>query len=230
MLFWIVKHAAKVLAYLFLLSILLVVLFRFVAPPITALQIIRGMEQKDAQASITHKQQWVPLAEIAAPMKWAVMASEDQKFATHYGFDFEAIADAREHNARSKRKRGGSTLSQQLAKNIFLWPGRSYVRKGLEAYFTLLIELIWSKDRILEVYLNEVEMGRGIYGVEAASQAYFGRSTSKLTRRQAALIAAALPNPRVFNPGRPGDFLNRRSEWIVRQMGYFESGEHLTNK
>jgi monofunctional biosynthetic peptidoglycan transglycosylase len=153
------------------------------------------------------------------------MASEDQKFYEHNGFDWEAIKKAYEYNAKKKRKRpikGASTISQQTAKNVFLWPGRSWVRKGFEVYFTFLIELFWSKERIMEVYLNVIEMGDGVYGAEAASQTYFKKPASKLTKDNAAAIAAILPNPRKYSASKPGPYIQQRKEWIKRNMGYVE--------
>ena len=157
--------------------------------------------------------------EISPNMVRAVVASEDNLFLTHHGFSFNDISKALEHNMKGLRIRGGSTISQQTAKNVFLFPQRSYIRKGLEAYFTVLIELIWSKERIMEVYLNSIEMGDGVYGVEAASQEYFGVHASQLSKSQAALIAACLPNPRRFNAGNPTGYIQRRKSKIVSLMG-----------
>ena len=151
-------------------------------------------------------------------MPIAVMASEDQRFLEHHGFDLDAIEKAAKHNKTSARKHGASTISQQTAKNVFLWPGRSWLRKGLEAYFTMLIELMWSKERIMEVYLNSIEMGNGIYGVEAVAKEHFGCSASELTRANCALIAATLPNPRKFSSKSPSDYIVRRKAAIMKQM------------
>ena len=155
-------------------------------------------------------------------MPLAVLCSEDQLFMEHNGFDMKAIEKALEYNDKKKGKklRGGSTISQQTAKNVFLWQGRSWLRKGLEAYFTLLIEVMWSKERIMEVYLNVIEMGDGIYGTEAAAQEYFQKSAAKLTASQAALIAAVLPNPRKWSPANPTGYIKKKQQWILRQMGY----------
>lgn len=148
----------------------------------------------------------------------AVVASEDNLFMKHHGFSFKSMQKAWEHNKKGKRIRGGSTISQQTAKNVFLWPQRSYLRKGLEAYFTVLIELIWSKERIMEVYLNVIEMGPGIYGVQAAAKEHFGKDASKLSKGQAALIAGCLPNPRRFIAGNPSPYIQRRKGQIMSLM------------
>ena len=150
------------------------------------------------------------------------MASEDQLFMKHHGFDFKAINQAWQERQSGKRKRGGSTISQQTAKNVFLWPQSSWVRKGLEAYFTALIELLWGKERIMEVYLNSIEMGDGIYGAEAVSQLHFGCPAKDLTRANSALIAATLPNPRRFSSLHPSSYMLRRQTWVLRQMHYVE--------
>jgi monofunctional biosynthetic peptidoglycan transglycosylase len=164
---------------------------------------------------------WVANEKISNKLELAVVCSEDQNFLNHHGFDFTAIKKAMKHNEKSKRVRGASTISQQTAKNVFLWQGRSWIRKGFEVYFTFLIETFWSKERILEVYLNVIEMGDGIYGAEAASQAYFNKPASKLNSSQAALIAAVLPNPIKYSAKKPGPFIHRRQQWIIRQMNYW---------
>ena len=157
---------------------------------------------------------------MSPSMPVAVMASEDQRFLQHHGFDYEAIEKAAMHNMESKRMRGGSTISQQTAKNVFLWPGRSWVRKGLEAYFTVLIEFVWSKQRIMEVYLNSIEMGDGIYGVEAVAKEHFGCKASELTRSDCALIAATLPNPRKFSSKNPSNYMVKRKVKIMKEMRF----------
>lgn len=164
------------------------------------------------------KHDWVSWDEIAPAAKIAVIAAEDQKFPDHFGFDLEAIEKAREHNQWTRRKRGASTISQQTAKNLFLWPGRSMVRKGVEAGYTVLLEAMWPKRRILEVYLNIAEFGEGVYGVEAASQTYFHKPASKLTYYEAALLAAVLPNPRRFKVGAPSGYVQSRAADINGQM------------
>ena len=153
-----------------------------------------------------------------------VMASEDQRFLLHHGFDYDAIEKAAKRNMQGgKRKLGASTITQQTAKNVFLWPGRSWVRKGFEAYFTALIELIWSKQRIMEVYLNSIEMGDGIYGVDAVAEYHFGKRASELSRSECALIAATLPNPRVYSSKSPGSYMRKRQTKIEHEMKFIPS-------
>jgi monofunctional biosynthetic peptidoglycan transglycosylase len=161
---------------------------------------------------------WVPLEEIAQPLVLAVIASEDNRFPAHGGFDFEQIKMARSEAAAGRRVRGASTISQQTAKNVFLWPGRSWLRKGLEAYFTLLIEWIWGKERIMEVYLNSIETGDGVYGAEAVAREHFGKQAFELSQAEAALIAATLPNPRRFNSANPSSYMLRRQLQILSLM------------
>ena len=185
---------------------------------ITPLMITRSIENDD---EMQHK--WVPIEEISENMALAVVSSEDNLFMSHSGFDFDQIQKAIEEAEKTGRQRGASTISQQTAKNVFLWNGRSWVRKGLEAYFTVLIELIWSKERIMEVYLNSIEMGPGIYGAEAVAQAHFGKSASKLTRREAALIAATLPNPLKYSSKNPSKYIRKRQRQITRLMGLVEN-------
>lgn len=204
-------------------TILAVVLFRFVPVYFTPLMIIRCMEQvKDGKTMRLHHH-WVPLEEISPHMPVAVMASEDQRFLLHHGFDYKAIEKAAIHNMDSKRKRGASTISQQTAKNVFLWPGRSWIRKGFEVYFTALIELMWSKQRIMEVYLNSIEMGDGIYGVEAVAQDHFNKHASELFRSECALIAATLPNPRRYSSKNPSAYMRKRRNQIEQQMRFIPS-------
>lgn len=193
-------------------SVLWVLLLRFVPPPVTWAMATQANEQGGLQRT------WVPLSKITSDMPLAVIAAEDQKFFDHFGFDVEAMEQAMSHNDRSKRVRGASTLSQQTAKNVFLWPGRTFLRKGLEAWFTVLMETFWSKDRILELYLNVAETGKGRFGVEATAQHCFKRSSLRITRAQAALIAAVLPSPRRWNACAPSAFVQTRQSWILRQM------------
>jgi monofunctional glycosyltransferase len=216
---WIWRLIWKSALYFFLLSIGFTILYRFVPVPITPLMVIRLFEQAfDENKEVRLKKDWVPFSEISKNAPQAVYASEDQKFLDHKGFDFEAMEKAWENNKKGKRVKGASTITQQTVKNVFLWPGRSYLRKGLEAYFTVLVELIWSKERIMEVYLNVIEMGDGIYGIEAASQTYYKKPAAKLNRNQAAMIAAVLPNPRRWNPTKPTPYIIGRQAWILRQM------------
>lgn len=203
------KFTVRAVLGFFAFTILWVCLYRWVNPPITMLQIIEGREGDRA---------WCDIDELGAELPLAVMASEDQRFLKHNGFEWGAIERAIEHNKKSKKKRGASTISQQTAKNVFLWPARSWVRKGLEVYFTFLIETLWPKERIMEVYLNVIEMGPQTFGAHAASQRYFKKVPGKLSRREAALIAACLPQPRKSNPGKPSAYLSGRGEKIQKQM------------
>lgn len=195
-------------------SIAWVVLYRFVDPPITYLMLERYVEMEEGRMD----KEWKDLEEISPNMQLAVVAAEDQTYMDHWGFDVQAIEKALDHNEQGGRLRGGSTISQQTAKNVFLWPGRSWVRKGLEAWFTVLIELVWGKERILEVYLNVIELGNGIYGVEAAAQAYFNKPAADLSKSQAALVAAVLPNPRRYSVAKPTPYIRGRQKWIQTQM------------
>lgn len=229
--------SAIVVSFMFSLS--LVLLLRFTPPLITGVMIERYLETRFAQLSGTakkrsgdslrHEYDWVPLKRIAPVMGLAVVTAEDQQFSEHFGFDWEAIAKAFEHNQKTKRIRGGSTISQQTAKNVFLWTGRSWLRKGLETYFTLLIETLWPKERILEVYLNVIEFGTGIYGVEAASQHYFNKSATKLTAQEAALLAAVLPNPHKYRVDRPSAYVLQRQNWILVNMHRIGGPDYIRN-
>ena len=193
--------------------VMVTAIYRFVPPPITWLMVQRVTEGQGFD------RRWKPLDEISPRLVRAVIAAEDAKFCDHNGFDFDAIEKAYEANAKGKKLRGGSTISQQTAKNVFLWPGRSYVRKGLEAYFTVLIEVIWGKPRIMEVYLNSIEWGPGVYGAEAAAQKNFGVSAAKLTPAQAARLAAILPSPLKWKAATPGPYVKRRSGKIGKAAG-----------
>jgi monofunctional biosynthetic peptidoglycan transglycosylase len=216
------RFAWKSAMIFFILSILSVLLFRFVPVPFTPLMVIRIGEQVANGKSIKCTKDWVPIEKISKDMPLAVLCSEDQLFMEHDGFDMKAIEKALEYNDRKKGKRirGGSTISQQTAKNVFLWQGRSWIRKGFEAYFTLLIEWIWSKERIMEVYLNVIEMGDGVYGSQAAAKEYFQVDAANLSASQAALIAAVLPNPRKWSPAHPTAYIIKKQQWILRQMSY----------
>lgn len=209
----------KLLLSFLLISITWVVVYKFVPVPFTATMVINSIANLGSEDPVLWSKDWRPISEISSQYMRAVIASEDQKFNDHSGFDVEAIRKAYESNAKNSKKiKGGSTISQQTAKNAFLWQGRSWFRKGLEACFTVLIELIWSKERILEVYLNIAEMGNGIYGVEAASQKYFGKSAAKVTKSEAALVAAILPSPKRYSASKPGPYVRKRQQWIARQM------------
>jgi monofunctional biosynthetic peptidoglycan transglycosylase len=209
---------AKVLLWFFLVSLLWVVAYRFINPPITLLMVQRNWERKANDKPAKIEKKWVKFDGISDNMKRAAVSAEDQLFLKHIGFDIKAIEKAYRDNAKKKKVKGGSTISQQTAKNVFLWPGRSYIRKAFEAYFTLLIEVLWSKERILEVYLNVIEMGDGIYGAEAAAQAYYGKSCKNLTRSEAALIAACFPNPRRLTPKKPTSYIRHKQYLIMRNM------------
>lgn len=214
-----IKHFIKWVTILFFASTLLaVVALRFIPVYITPLMLMRLVEQAQNGKPLKMKHQWVSLDEMSPNLPVAVIASEDQLFLKHHGFDFNAIEKAAKSNAKGKRLRGGSTISQQTAKNVFLWQGRSWVRKGLEAYFTILIEHIWSKQRIMEVYLNSIEMGDGIYGVEAVAREHFGCPAVELQRADCALIAATLPNPRKFSSKAPSPYMLKRKVQIMNQM------------
>ncbi|MDE7408349.1 MAG: monofunctional biosynthetic peptidoglycan transglycosylase [Muribaculaceae bacterium] len=203
-------------------SVLSVAVYRFMPVYITPLMLIRAInpqgseQQKHAEQHWMHT--WVSYDNISDWMPRAVVASEDGRFYEHNGFDFKEIEKAIDESRSGKRHRGASTITQQTAKNVFLWPGHSWLRKGLEAYFTVLIEVMWPKERIMEVYLNSIEMGAGIYGAEAAAQHYFHTTASQLTRRQCALIAVSLPAPLKRNPARPSAYMNRRATAINRYM------------
>ena len=209
-----------VVVFFFASTILAVVAYRFVPVYFTPLMFIRAAEQIGNGEEVKMHHTWVELDDMSKYMPVAVIASEDQRFMEHHGFDFDAIGKAVERNKTSKKKYGASTISQQTAKNVFLWPGRTWVRKGLEAYFTLLIEVMWSKERIVEVYLNSIEMGDGIYGVEAVAEHHFNTSAAQLKRDQCALIAATLPNPRKFNSANPSRYMYKRQRQIMTQMRY----------
>jgi monofunctional biosynthetic peptidoglycan transglycosylase len=171
--------------------------------------------------SMTLKHDWVSLDEISPKLQLAVVCSEDQNYLKHYGFDWGAIEKAMKSNDSGKKIRGGSTISQQTAKNVFLWQGRSYIRKGFEAYFTLLIETFWSKERIMEVYLNSIEMGNGIYGAEAAAQYWFKKSAAKLNKDESSAIAAILPNPLKYVANPPSAYISERKTWVKQQMSFW---------
>lgn len=201
-----------------LLSVALVVLLRFIRPPLTGLMVERRIASIWNKTAYSPQYAWVAFDTIPPEMGLAVIAAEDQKFPQHHGFDLEAIQKAVAFNEENTRTRGASTISQQAAKNLFLWSGRNWVRKGGEVYFTALMELLWGKRRILESYLNIVEFGDGIYGVEAASQRYFRKHASALTASDAALLAAVLPNPRRYSVTAPGPYVKERQQWILQQM------------
>ena len=220
------KVITKVLKWIvvafFASTILSVVALRFLPVYITPLMFIRCYEQVKEGKDLKLSHHWVPLEKISPSLPRAVMASEDAHFLEHHGFDYEAIEHAAKRNREhpEKRKLGASTISQQTAKNVFLWPGRSWVRKGFEVYFTTMIELMWSKQRIMEVYLNSIEMGDGIYGADAVAEEHFGKSALDLSKAQCALIAATLPNPRKFSSKHPSAYMLKRQARILLEMRY----------
>lgn len=206
-------------------TILSVIALRFIPVYFTPLMFIRMVEQVKEGRELKLSHHWVPLERMSPSMPVAVMGSEDANFLKHHGFDFKAIQSAVKRNREhpEKNKLGASTISQQTAKNVFLWPGRSWLRKGLEFYFTSLIELFWSKQRIMEVYLNSIEMGEGIYGVEAVAQEHFGIPAETMSREQCALVAATLPNPRRFSSKHPSAYMQKRQRQILLNMKYVKA-------
>lgn len=215
---WFLNKTIKAATWFFALSVLWVLVYKFINPPITFLMLQKGLERKFDDKPWKLDKTWKDFDELSYNLKKAALAGEDARFMSHFGFDLEAIEKAFEKNQKGKKIRGGSTITQQTAKNVFLWPGRSYIRKAFEAYFTILIELFWSKQRILEVYLNSIEMGDGIYGAEEASIVYFNKSAVNLTKGEAALIIAVLPNPIRWSAGKPTLFVYRRQALILRNM------------
>ncbi|MDM8349040.1 monofunctional biosynthetic peptidoglycan transglycosylase [Pseudomonas sp. sp1636] len=219
----------KLLLCLMAGSALLVLVLRWVPPPGTALMVERKVESWVDGQPINLQRNWRPWGELPDDLKIAVIAGEDQKFAEHWGFDVAAIRAALAHNLRGGSLRGASTLSQQVAKNLFLWSGRSWLRKGIEFWFTGLIELLWPKQRILEVYLNSAEWGNGVFGAEAAARYHFKTGAPYLSAQQASQLAAVLPNPRHWSASRPSAHVNRRAAWIRQQMRQL-GGSHYLNR
>lgn len=224
----------KYLSYL-VLSVVLgsssaVLLGRWIDPPYTALMLERKAEAALEGEWLSIEHQWQDWSVLSEHLKLAVIAGEDQHFPDHWGFDWEAIQAALIHNQEGGNLRGASTISQQVAKNLFLWSDRSWLRKAAEAWFTLLLELCWSKTRILEVYLNSVEWGDGIFGAESAAQHYFKTAAKNLTLEQASLLAAILPNPRVWSAAHPSAYINRKAAWIRQQMRQLGGSHYLEQK
>lgn len=213
----ILKIAKRILIWFFILSAGSVILLRFVPVYFTPLMGIRCAQQAFSGEKLKLKHKWIPLEEMSPKMPMAVIASEDNRFPDHHGFDLIEINKAIKERERG-RHRGASTISQQTAKNVFLWPSSSWIRKGFETYFTVLIELFWSKERIMEVYLNSIEMGDGIYGVEAVAHEHFGKEASELTAGECALIAATLPNPLKYDSAHPSRYMLKRKSHILRLM------------
>ena len=230
------RGARRVLRWLFLwlplwfllISFGQVLLLRWIPPLTSAFMIGRQVDaliERDWDFQLRYS--WRNSKNISRSLPISLVAAEDQKFPAHHGFDFKAIDKAMEHNKRGRKVRGASTISQQVAKNLFLWRGRSYLRKGLEAWYTVLIELLWSKHRILEVYANVAEFGDGVYGAEAAAQAFFNKPAARLTAAESARLAAVLPNPKRYNAKHPGAFVQRRARWIERQVRHLGGPAYL---
>jgi monofunctional biosynthetic peptidoglycan transglycosylase len=216
------KWIKRILLFIFLFQFFYIIILKWIDPPVTLTQ-LGSLLVGDGL-----KRDYVRWDELSRNMKLAVIASEDQVFPDHGGFDWKSIDKAMQHNEKKPaRVKGASTISQQTAKNVFLWQGRSWLRKGLEVYFTKMIEWIWGKKRILEVYLNVIEMGKGIYGAEAAAQAYFKKPAKNLTRREAAMIAACLPNPKVYTVKPVSPYVAYKNAWVQRQMRYLESDPEI---
>ena len=225
-LFWRIVRWAVLL--FFASTVLVTLIYRWVPVPLTPLMVIRCVQQVGRGETPRLKHDWVPLSEISPALPCAVISSEDQRFLQHNGFDAQAIGYAVRQRLNGGKSGGGSTISQQTAKNVFLWPTSSWVRKGFEVYFTVLIELLWSKERIMEVYLNSIEMGDGIYGAEAVAQENFHCSASELSRKNCAMIAASLPAPLRFNSAEPTPYMRSRQRWILRQMKHIKPWENTT--
>lgn len=215
------KLLLKILIGFLVLSIVSVIIFRWTPVPVTPLMLIRCMEQKSDGKTMKLEHDWVSLEKISPKLQLAVVCSEDQNYLKHFGFDWGAIEKAMKANENGKKIRGGSTITQQTAKNVFLWPGRSYVRKAFEAWFTLLIEIFWSKERIMEVYLNSIEMGNGVYGAEAAAHHWFKKPAVKLNKDESAAIASILPNPLRYSANPPTAYISKRKNWIKQQMSFW---------
>jgi monofunctional biosynthetic peptidoglycan transglycosylase len=227
--FFIWKLLLKLIASFLIISILSVIIFKWLPIPFTPFMIKRCIVQKLNGEEIKLNKEWKSIDKISKQLKLAVISCEDQLFMEHNGFDFEAMKKAIIENENGKRLRGGSTISQQTAKNVFLLDGRNYVRKAFEAYFTFLIELIWGKDRIIECYLNVIEFGNGIYGVEAAAQFYFNKSSVNITNEQAATLAVLLPNPRVYGKNINGKYVQKRKRWAMQQMTNLQGNLMINN-
>lgn len=221
----IVKRIVRILLRIVILFLIVsvgsTILFRWVPVPITPLMLIRCVEQKADGKAMVLKHDWVSLENISPKLQLAVVCSEDQNYLKHFGFDWGAIEKAMKANESGQKLRGASTISQQTAKNVFLWPGRSYLRKGFEFYFTLLIEVFWSKERIMEVYLNSIEMGKGVYGAESAAQFWFKKTAKQLNKDESSAIAAILPNPLKFSANPPSAYVSSRKSWIKQQMSFW---------
>lgn len=212
------KFLWRTILWFLIISLLSVIAFKWIPVPVTPIMLINCVEQKLDGQEMRLDKTWKSLEEISPSLQLAMVCCEDQNFLKHNGFDIDAIKKALQHNEKSKRKRGASTISQQVAKNVFLWKGRTWVRKGFEVYFTFLIELFWSKQRIMEVYLNIIELGNGIYGAEAAAQNYFKKPALKLSKYQCASLAVIAPSPLKYKVNSPGPYIQKRINWTLRQM------------
>lgn len=214
------KWGFKIAVWCFIVSVVMVAVYAVLPVPVTPTMVLRVIEGAGEGRSVGINKDWVSYDEISPNFFRAVISAEDARFMRHKGIDWRAVEAAKKYNERKKGKklRGASTITMQTAKNTFLWQGRNYIRKGLEVYFTYMIEAVWGKKRILEVYANVIEMGDGVYGVEAASQKYFGKSAKNLTKREAALLAAVLPNPRRWSPAEPTKYINKRARFISGRM------------
>jgi monofunctional biosynthetic peptidoglycan transglycosylase len=215
----------RIILWFLVVTVGWVFVYKFIKVPVTVTMISNAVKNIGSEEAFLWKYDWTPIESVSPHLQMAVVAAEDQKFPEHFGFDFDAMEKALENNEKGGRVKGGSTISQQTAKNAFLWQGRTYIRKGLEAYFTALIELIWGKKRILEVYVNVAEMGPGIYGAQAAAQHYFNKDAAQLSAREAAILAAILPSPKTYSVKNPGPYVRRRQTWILRQMRNLQGTE-----
>ncbi len=222
---WFAIWLLRIVVSLIISSVAVVIAYKWVAPPITFTMIERRMAATDSSPEFLYE--WIPIEEVSPFVPLAVVASEDQLFPVHSGFDLKAIEKALESNKKTNRIRGASTISQQVAKNLFLWQGRSWVRKGLEVYFTVLIEFFWDKERILEMYINVAEMGDMTFGVGAVATRYLKKLPFKITRHESALIAAVLPNPLKYKIAQPSRYVLGRQKWVIRQMGLLGGPTYL---
>lgn len=213
--------------FLFLFSILLVLAFRWIDPPTTSFMVQRQIEAWRAEEDFELQYQWTEWGSISPAIKMAAIASEDQNFAVHWGLDINSIQKAIDEYERGEGLRGASTITQQTAKNLFLWPSQSYLRKGIETYFALLMELFWPKERILEMYLNIIEFGDGIYGVQAASQTFFDTIPAELSEWQSALMVTALPAPKRYNLANPSNYMMERRMWVLQYMDFLGNATYL---
>lgn len=225
---WLARWAFRALVAFVALTVISVLGVRWIRPPTSAVMLeqrLAGLFGGNPPPAIRYR--WTDWSTIPPPMRLAVVAAEDQKFPHHWGFDFESIADAVEQAGERRRIRGASTITQQVARNLFLWQDRSVLRKGLEAYFTVLLEVLWPKRRVLEVYLNIAEFGEGVYGVAAAAQAFFGKRPTEIQSREAALLAAVLPNPARLHARNPSAYVRGRADWIEEQMRHLGGPGYL---